>query len=284
MKLPPTRSSLSGARAAGFGRSSRETGSMFLSVEKQRELAEPGPDQYEEQAGRKYVSKYTSAPAPSFGSGRRFDDPMLREQRPGPQAYQSLGAMGTQPRSDRRSNPQYGFGSSTREDAARVFISQEHAIASVPTTSCGPAMTDTVPDPRPRTLRERRAVRLRRKSGFGMDTRFKYEAEEKRASAIPGPGAYSHEGEGGVGRQLTSWRTSGAMYGFGTADRDLAAKVFISNQHAKVTNIDASPGPASAEPTHTFATKSTSFSFGRSDRFEYLDRTRPRVPGPGTYG
>lgn len=192
--------------------------------------------------------------------------------------------MGSQPRSDRRSNPQYGFGASTREVTSRVFISDAHAKASVRSGSPGPPMTDTHPDRRPRTGRERRAVRIRRKSGFGVDQRFKYEAEEKRAAAIPGPGAYSLDGEGGVGRQLTSWRTSGASYGFGTADRDLTAKVFISSQHAKVTNVDASPGPASAEPTHKFGTKSTSFSFGRADRFEYLDRTRPRVPGPGTYG
>lgn len=77
-KLPPTRSTLSGARAVGFGRSSRTTGSMFAVFDKQRELGEPGPDQYEEEMGRRHVSKYPSTPAPSFGSGRRFDDPSLR--------------------------------------------------------------------------------------------------------------------------------------------------------------------------------------------------------------
>ena len=46
--------------------------------------------------------------------------------------------MGDQPLSKRRSAPMYGFGSSTRTQASKVFLSREHAKLSTAGFSPGP--------------------------------------------------------------------------------------------------------------------------------------------------
>merc|ERR1712185_473085 len=56
------------------------------------------------------------------------------------QAFGTRSTFGAQPMSRRRTSPQFGFGSSTREHQDKVFISQEHAAlnTAVP-RSPGPA-------------------------------------------------------------------------------------------------------------------------------------------------
>ena len=47
--------------------------------------------------------------------------------------------FGDQAHSKRRSSPSYGFGSSTRGQAAKVFLSRDHAKLSAPNSSPGPS-------------------------------------------------------------------------------------------------------------------------------------------------
>jgi hypothetical protein len=128
-----------------------------------------------------------------------------------------------------------------------------------------------------------------RSSQFGSDTRFKYEAESKRRASTPGPGAYSVSGS--IGWQMMSTKPTGAAFGFGSGDRKHSGKVYISSEHAKTVNLDASPGPATLALPSAFGKSSStrghtsnSWSFGKADRFGDTRQARAaNTPGPGAY-
>lgn len=199
-------------------------------------------------------------------------------------------AVGSQLVSTRASSASFGFGSATREHAARVFISRSHASASgLGSDGPGPASAHAVTG----SIGRRESVHAARSSQFGIDRRFKYAQEAKRLGANPGPGAYNTNLHGALGRQTSFVSPSGAAYGFGTADRQHAAKVFISSEHAKTVKLDVCPGPASVNLPSSFGknastkgTTSNSWSFGKADRFGYSDyraAVNGALPGPGAY-
>jgi hypothetical protein len=84
---------------------------------------------------------------PSWGTGseKRFNNPDLERTKklPAPDAYECPSMLGPQASSSKRSAPLAGFGSSTRDHMAKVFMSPEHEkINSFGKGSPGPAVYD----------------------------------------------------------------------------------------------------------------------------------------------
>ena len=113
--------------------------------------------------------------------------------------------------------------------------------------------------------------------------------EKDGAVRAPGPGTYSITAA--VGTQVSSSKPSLPRFGFGTGNREHAAKVFISKEHEKVTGGRDAPGPgAHAIPSLTgkpvVAGKQKSgaaWGFGTSKRFTDAFAHQKGNPGPGHY-
>ena len=82
------------------------------------------------------------------------------------------------------------------------------------------------------------------KFSFGTASRFLQPsaARARRNPQVPGPGSYAAPSS--IGRSMDSNAINQAAFGFGTATRDDAQRVFISAAAAKVRFGMESPGPA----------------------------------------
>ena len=192
--------------------------------------------------------------------------------------------FGSQAHSKRRSAPSFGFGSSTRNQAAKVFLSQEHAKLSTPSFSPGPSAY---------TLRASVGSQAdgRKASSpqwvFGSSDRF-IQASRKEVQN-PGPGSYDMPQ--GVGTQVSSSKQTQPMFGFGSAEREHVEKVFVSEDHNKSLFGIESPGPMmytlqSAVGKQDLSRKANqpSWVFASSERFRYDHVKRAATsPGPGAY-
>ncbi|KAL3924109.1 MAG: hypothetical protein SGPRY_004011 [Prymnesium sp.] len=136
---PQVVSSRKSAPGYGFGTASRSAQSkVFMGVGLQHLVSHghdsPGPSAYQQNTA---VAR-TSSPAWGFGSAktRSKTSSLIPNQRPssapGPGAYRKdvESAVGKQQKSTRPSSAQYGFGTSNRTTASRVFISREHMAGS----------------------------------------------------------------------------------------------------------------------------------------------------------
>ena len=203
------------------------------------------------------------------------------------QAFGTRSTFGAQPLSRRRTSPQYGFGSSSREDQEKVFITQEHAELN----TGGPARS-----PGPATYLMRAAVgpqvngQLKSAPLWGFGTAERFKAERGGITSNPGPGQYALNPS--IGPQPTGSMPSLPKWGFGSSTREHAAKVFVSPAHSLLADADRrSPGPAvykmrnSVGPQVNARIKSQpSWVFGSDDRFNYNDVKRSAaLPGPGSY-
>jgi len=191
--------------------------------------------------------------------------------------------FGSQPVSRRRSSPMFGFGSSTRHQAAKVFLSSEHAKLSTSGFSPGPSAY---------TLRASVGSQAdgRKASSpqwvFGSAERFGY-----GATGIQNPGPGSYDMPTGVGQQVSSSKQTQPMFGFGSAGREHVAKVFVSEDHNKsLFGID-SPGPqvytlqgAVGRQDLSKTRNQPAWVFASSNRFRYDHVKRAATsPGPGSY-
>jgi len=195
--------------------------------------------------------------------------------------------LGPQVVSKRRSAPKFGFGSSTRNQASKVFLSPEHARLA------GPANAESQPGPSAYTLRAAVGTQAdARKSSapqwvFGSSERFGYGGKNEVAN--PGPGAYDMPN--GVGMQVSSAKTSQPMFGFGSAGREHVAKVYVSEEHNKSLHGIDSPGPcmytlngAVGRQDLSRRANQPSWVFASSNRFKYDHVKRAATsPGPGSY-
>ena len=149
-------------------------------------------------------------------------------------------AFGTQPLSVKRSSPVYGFGSSTREQANKLFVSQEHTqLAAAGTQSPGPAvyrLHSSVGGKQPDGRKRDPPV-----WSMGKAERF----QRPNSAPSPGPGGYKAP-PAAVGPQVLGRFRTEPIAGFGTAERKHVRKVFISQAHQKTDmhGMD-SPGAAS---------------------------------------
>lgn len=185
--------------------------------------------------------------------------------------------FGTQPVSNRRSSAAYGFGSSTRGHANKLFIGEGHAKSSNISCTPGPCYelggsTGTQSDSGKPTPPQWQ---------FGTAGRFSSPRSTRRGS--PGPGQY--ENASGFSRQALSNRASFPRYGFGTVDRDMAGKVFISPAHSSSSFGRASPGPAAMYQRES-GMAGSKYGFGTEERFGRVARQlgdAAEAPGPGSY-
>jgi len=178
----------------GFGTASRATVSktfisqQFASTATGGEHARsPGPacssNRRPESAGYKF----------GFGTEPRFlrvgAAKAITQNVPGPGAYPNETqdtACGVQPSSVRTSLPVYGFGSATRDDMSRTFVSDAMSLTahSAEKFLPGPGQYDLTPSVGKQ--RSTRGGRTQPSWGFGTSTR-----KALRISDTPGPGAYN---------------------------------------------------------------------------------------------
>ena len=225
--------------------------------------------------------------------------------------------FGNQATSRRRSAPSFGFGSSTRNQAGKVFISREHAKLATSGFSPGPsaytlrAAVGTQNDGRKRSSPQ---------WVFGSSDRFMqgkkgiqdpgvlhsplcathlHQAPSAAhhfpltrfffACCVSGPGAY--DVKPGLGVQVSSQTHTEPLFGFGTAGREHVAKVYLSEEHNKSLHGCDSPGPSmytlnAAVGTQQLSKKSNQpkWVFASSNRFQYDHVKRATTsPGPGAY-
>lgn len=202
--------------------------------------------------------------------------------------------FGSQPLSARRSSASYGFGSSTREGQAKLFISQAHSATAGASCSPGPASYGL----RPSVGRQEDARKATAPSyPFSTGDRFKFgrdrESESPRGSTVaPGPGDYTTSS---FGTQASSSARSQPKFGFGSAGRHHVERVFVSNEHNKSLFGTHSPGPCSynhkgsigkqdVSRLNGMSATQPSWAFGSTKRFQY-DHVKRAInsPGPGSY-
>ena len=94
------------------------------------------------------------------------------------------------------------------------------------------------------------------------------------------------------GSQMSSRRRSAPSFGFGAATREVANKIFISQEHTALATAGMhSPGPATILLPNSIGGKQPdgrrldppSYGFGSGARF-MTERKETRTPGPGAYG
>ena len=288
-------SRLPSAPSYGFGTSERTQLSEKIYISRDMVVdklgkASPGP-KYRPTA---FDGRVPTAPSPSMGTSARYPvvgqagrgdgDPV-----PGPGQYSVHGALSPQHVSQRESASSWKFGTSTRDDQAKVYVSAAHAkVQPVFVDSPGPATYGSAGG-----LGEQPDSRKSSNHGFGMGTsaRFFYDEHGARARALPGPGQYTLRS--GQGRQVTSTKPSLPMAAFSRADRDKTAlSVYMGRRQEQAFWGRNSPGPAVYSPQQAVGYQALSvkpnlpkFGFGTASRFGYIDVANRAMqsPGPGSY-
>jgi len=205
----------------------------------------------------------------------------------------TLSTLGTHP--TKESAPNFGFGTSTRENREKVFVSQEHAaLASGSVRSPGPIYNHLpAVGPQPTGSMASAPVWV-----FGTGQRF--EAENKSTVDNPAPGKYDCQSS--IGPQPAGHCKTQPSYGFGSGTRENQEKVFISNEHNNTSDFGrGSPGPAAPYGTTTGVGKiplsyapscngitgrvknasQPAWVMGKAERFDQIGSSW--VPGPGQY-
>jgi len=125
-----------------------------------------------------------SQPAWVMGKAERFDKQGSTGWVPGPGQYGLRPSVGAQADSKKPSLPKFGFGSSTREDREKVFVSQEHEKVAGGRDAPGPGQYVQA------SLTGKPVTSGTQKSGaawgFGTSKRFTDEFRQR----APGPGHY----------------------------------------------------------------------------------------------
>ena len=147
--------------------------------------------------------------------------------------------FGPQPMSTRTSPAIYGYGSSTREDREKVFVSHEHAALACDSSRSPGPIYNHLP-----------AIGPQPTGTFSSAPTWVFGSSEQRPSAEnksllenPAPGKYDMERS--IGVQHESKKETQPRYGFGTGTREHREKVFVSQEHTITSDYGkASPGPA----------------------------------------
>jgi len=201
------------------------------------------------------------------------------------------GSVSRQHDSQKHSYSTWKFGTSTRADQAKVFISPAHAKS----------VTEFIDSPGPcayghkGSLGNQHDSRKTTNESFGMGTsdRFFYDSNASVISekGVPGPGTYQLRSA--QGRQVTSNKPSYPINSFPRADRDRTAQnVYFGHKQQISFWGKNSPGPAVYSPTASVGAQVSSekpnvpkFGFGTADRFSYINigQRAMQSPGPGAY-
>ena len=280
----------------GFGSADRNAlARVFISVDHCRaDFGKLGPGAvYDMKSGfgTQNSSKNANPPKFSFGTASRFLQPSAARARrnpqvPGPGSYAAPSSIGRSMDSNAINQAAFGFGTATRDDAQRVFISAAAAKVRFGMESPGPAAyansaTQNGVGAQPLSTR-----RTEPAFSVGAEKRLVYDYVE-RAKRLPGAGQYPAADS--VGVQTLSYRETEPEFGFGTSTRDGANRVFLGKEQSKVFFGRESPGPAALGPTAfggtgrmVQSTKSTApvATFGNAGR---AGGRGAQTPGPGSY-
>ena len=280
----------------GFGSADRNAlARVFISVDHCRaDFGKLGPGAvYDMKSGfgTQNSSKNGNPPKFSFGTASRFLQPSAARARrnpqvPGPGSYAAPSSIGRSMDSNAINQAAFGFGTATRDDAQRVFISAAAAKVRFGMESPGPAAyansaTQNGVGAQPLSTR-----RTEPAFSVGAEKRLVYDYVE-RAKRLPGAGQYPAADS--VGVQTLSYRETEPEFGFGTSTRDGANRVFLGKEQSKVFFGRESPGPAALGPTAfggtgrmVQSTKSTApvATFGNAGR---AGGRGAQTPGPGSY-
>ena len=161
--------------AGGRGELTKAVGKQVLSS---------GPSPYGS-GGMGGRMRNASQPTWVFGSADRFEKSSSTGWVPGPGAYTDCQSVGEQIASHKPSKPRFGFGSSTREHAAKVFISAEHDKITGNRFAPGPGAY-AVPSLTGKPIRTG-TQHTGSSWGFGTSKRF---SDAFKKDADPGPGHY----------------------------------------------------------------------------------------------
>jgi len=165
--------------------SDRHSTSQFAGV------GSPGPAKYEMKSsfGKQDTSAQETPPSWVFGSNERFRDPDLERAKklPGPD-YSFVEAFGNQMSSKKRTAPLPSFGTSTREHAAKVFLTPGHEKVHFGKASPGPLTYSLQPGVGHQTLSSKREAPS---FGFGTNDRWYTRKMAMRHGNTPAPGAYN---------------------------------------------------------------------------------------------
>jgi len=194
--------------------------------------------------------------------------------------------FGKQTDSRKETAPQFGFGSSDRQNAAKVFVTAEHAKSSYGKESPGPVYELKSSIGKQDSSKNESSPLF----SFGTADRFaKPAGSVPTRASVPGPGAY--QSPSSIGKQGNSTKQTAEAYGFGSSTRLHQQKVFISPDHAKTNFGEASPGPsvynqksAVGKQPDSKKESAPSWAFSSEERFKYdfVERAA-KVPGAGQY-
>jgi len=283
------------APSYGFGTAERPKiggGKTFISkdmVSDKFGMNSPGPVYHPKTVD----GRFYTAPSHSFGASHRYATSQQKHTgtlTPGPGQYTMPGSVSKQHDSQKHSYATWKFGTSTRKDQAKVFISPQHAKS----------VAEFIDSPGPvaythnGSLQNQPDSRKKTNESFGMGTseRFFYENTSTiERNGGPGPGTYTLRSA--QGRQVTSDKPSYPISTFPRADRDrTATTVYLGPKQQLAFWGRNSPGPAVYTPTNAVGPQNSSqrpnvpkFGFGTADRFAYMDvaSRAMQTPGPGSY-
>ncbi|KAL4853952.1 Cytosolic endo-beta-N-acetylglucosaminidase 2 [Chlorella vulgaris] len=199
-KMKPTigdtvESTRASAPRTKFGSGSRDQANrLYISSEHEKcqvGVDSPGPAYTVHPAlGKQLLSTRKSAGAFVMPKGDRFTDNDVREAagKPGAGAYNLPSSIGNKTdksaasASTLRNSPTIRFGTSTRDQDAKVFISQEHEKGSYGSCSPGPITANPASSMGRQVLSTKSSGSM---LGFGSSKRL-----VQHATDVPGPGAY----------------------------------------------------------------------------------------------
>lgn len=202
-----------------------------------------------------------------------------------PMAKPKRSMFGKQHDSRKSTAAAFGFGSSNRDGAAKVFLTAEHSKADYGHESPGPVYDLKSSVGKQESSKNTSAPLF----SFGTADRFSKESASTQRNAAPGPGTYPKPSS--FGKQGESSKSSDPAFGFGSATRDGQGKVFLSADHSKSDFGKCSPGPSVYNPrasvgkqAESHKENAPSFVFSSAERFKYEHVERAaRVPGAGQY-
>jgi len=235
---------------------------------------------------------FATEPSHSFGVSHRYA--LATQKRssapvPGPGQYTMPGSVSKQSDSQKHSYSSWKFGTSTRADQAKVFISPAHAKS----------VTEFIDSPGPCAYGHKGALGNQSDSlktsnemyPFGTEQRFHMDNAHQLEKGTPGPGTYKLQPA--HGRQQDSKKPSNPKHSFPLADRErTSTTVYLGPKQQLAFWGRNSPGPAVYTPTPSVGGQVSSekpnvpkFGFGTADRFNYINigQRAMQSPGPGAY-
>ena len=286
----------------GFGTASRDVqGKVFISQEHSalsgpESSCTPGPI-YEQAitVGPKVAPSVEQQPLWAFGRDERFP-PGNKDLLNTPGAkYEAPPSVGVQANSKKSTLPSIGFGSSTRDGQEKVYVSKDHNVALYGKATPGPttalSQTNTAVGKQfvshGPTGYNRTTLKCATQPSWALGKAERFPVGT--AVPVPGPGAYRIQTA--VGVQVVSTKPSLPKFGFGTSNRDHAAKVFVSKEHAATESggRDApGPGTYAMKSMTGYQQPSSKMRTGRSTGFgkgpeRFKDLAKDMSPGPGYY-